>query len=71
MARLQGFGAKACVNAEERYRQTRRASPEKRQTNGAPRTLSEDEWEQLYHELRDAQGNGYRAIARPCVALGC
>ena len=67
----EGVARLLYVTAAGRYRQTRRASPEKRQTNGAPRTLSEDEWEQLYHELRDAQGSGCRAIARPCVALGC
>lgn len=63
VARLQGFGAAAYVNAEERYRQTHRASPEKRQTNGPPRKLSEDEWKKLYNELSDNQGDGYRAIA--------
>ena len=63
VARLMGFGVAAYVSAKERYDQTSRASPEKHKSRGPPRKLSKDKWEELYDELCDNQGDGYRAIA--------
>ena len=63
VARRQGFGHTAWVNAERRYKETKRASPQKQQTRGPRRKLNDDEWADLYTELCDNQGEGYRDIA--------
>ena len=63
VARRQGFGHTAWVNAERRYKETKRASPKKQQTRGPRRKLNDGEWADLYTELCDKQGEGYRDIA--------